>query len=52
MIKRCRCNNRGTCGFDPTTCLNCGGRIVKSLRMIRNFINKKQEEGKDGGKNN
>ena len=37
MIKRCRCDRRTVCGFDPTTCTNCGGRIIKALKIAREF---------------
>jgi hypothetical protein len=37
LVKRCRCKQSGSCGFDPTTCLFCGGRIIKNLKLAREF---------------
>ena len=37
MINRCRCDHRTVCGFDPTTCTSCGGRIIKALKWARQF---------------
>ena len=35
ILKRCRCNKQDCCAFDPTTCLNCGGRIIRALKQAR-----------------
>lgn len=37
ILKRCRCEQSVCCGFDPTTCLKCGGRIIKAVKIAREF---------------
>ena len=37
MIKRCRCDRPKICGFDPTTCMECRGRVIKALKCARQY---------------
>jgi len=31
-----------TCGYDPSTCLKCGGRIIYVVKMARDFDKKEK----------
>jgi hypothetical protein len=37
IIKRCRCIRPSVCGYDPTTCMVCRGRVIKALHAAREF---------------
>lgn len=37
ILKRCRCEKSSVCGYDPTTCMICRGRIIKAVKAARQY---------------